>query len=184
MKRVGTRTSRGWIDRTVAMKLPRVLLTMGLALVAMAVSCNGDIQPAPTPLATSPAPPPAAPELAVIACEALDSCPKPIPTPPPQNCPDGPTKTVSVLNRDVGGVYAFDPGKFNFSVGDCVEFTITAETEFHTFTVDGLPIDLAIDGGETVKFAFTFDKPDDFKLLCIPHESQGMVGTITVRASN
>ena len=71
-----------------------------------------------------------------------------------------------------------------FSVGDCVEFTITAETEFHTFTVDGLPIDLAINKGETVKFAFTFDEPGGFNLVCIPHETLGMVGTITVRASN
>ena len=103
---------------------------------------------------------------------------------PPFACRDCPTALkVEVLNRDVGGsgVYAFDPKEFTFSVGDSVEFTVTAETEFHTFTVDELGIDEVVLGGETITFTYTFDEAGEFKLFCIPHQSLGMVGTITVR---
>lgn len=98
-----------------------------------------------------------------------------------QDCPA--TKKVEVLNRDVpgSGVYAFDPKEFTFSVGDSVEFTVMAETEFHTFTVDELGIDEAVLGGETVTFTYTFEEAGEFTLFCIPHQSLGMVGTITVQ---
>ena len=87
------------------------------------------------------------------------------------------------MNQDLGGsgVYAFSPKDLAFSVGDCVQFTITAETELHTFTVDDLGIDRSLDVGETITFTFTFDQPGVFKLVCIPHEANGMVGTITVQ---
>ena len=35
-----------------------------------------------------------------------------------------------------------------------------------------------IDGGET--FEVTFDEPGTYRYFCIPHEDQGMVGTIVV----
>jgi len=57
---------------------------------------------------------------------------------------------------------------------------MTSETELHTFTVDDLNIDQSVDAGETVGFSFKFDKPGTYLLICIPHESQGMIGKITV----
>ncbi len=89
---------------------------------------------------------------------------------------------VTVINQDPGdsGEYKFSPTEFNFSVGETVQFTIEAETEFHTFTVDELSIDVSLSGGESESLVFTFDKAGEYKLYCIPHEALGMVTTITV----
>ena len=78
------------------------------------------------------------------------------------------------------GEYRFDPPELTFKVGETVQLALTAETVFHTFTVDALDIDCSVNPGETVTFSFTFDSPGTFPLICIPHESQGMKGTITV----
>jgi plastocyanin len=101
----------------------------------------------------------------------------------PEPCPDGASATRTVKLKDPGGTgaYAFDPDGLTFSTGDCVEITIEAETEFHTFTVGDLGIDQSADGGETVTFTFTFAEAGEFGLICVPHESLGMVGTITVQ---
>lgn len=94
----------------------------------------------------------------------------------------GDATRITVTNQDPAGSgsYKFDPSELTFSVGEKVEFTITAESEFHTFTVDDLGIDVAIDGGDTETLTFTFDKPGEYELICIPHEVLGMIGTITV----
>ena len=56
-------------------------------------------------------------------------------------------KPLSVKLQDVGGSgeYLYSPNEFAFSVGEKVTFTFTAETEFHTFTVDDLEIDVSVD---------------------------------------
>ena len=82
--------------------------------------------------------------------------------------------------EDSGGNYRFDPSDLTFEVGETINFTVTAETEFHTFTVDDLGIDEAAGEAETVKFSFKFDSPGTYQLICVPHEAEGMVGTITV----
>ena len=74
----------------------------------------------------------------------------------------------------------FDPSEFSFDVGDTVAFTLCAETEFHTFTVGDLEIDVDVDGGKTERLIYTFDKAGTYDLICIPHQALGMVGTITV----
>ena len=86
-------------------------------------------------------------------------------------------------NQDIGGSgkYQFNPKELSFSVGESIDFEVTAETEFHTFTVDDLEIDEALSGGETITFSYTFDKAGTFRLYCIPHEALGMEGTITVQ---
>ena len=75
----------------------------------------------------------------------------------------------------------FDPFEFNFGVGDTITFTLTGESEFHTFTIDELGIDESVEVDEPVTFSVTFDRPGAFQLICIPHELQGMTGTITVQ---
>ena len=89
---------------------------------------------------------------------------------------------VRVINRDRGGSgeYRFDPAKLRFEVGQEVTFSLSGETEFHTFTVDELGIDVSMDVGETVEYTYTFDKAGTFKLTCIPHEALGMTGEIVV----
>ena len=95
---------------------------------------------------------------------------------------DGISVSVDLEDPGDGGTYRFDPSEFTFKVGDTVTFTLSAETEFHTFTVtdDELCIDIPMESGTTDTFTFTFDKPGTFDLICIPHEGNGMVGTITV----
>ena len=74
----------------------------------------------------------------------------------------------------------FGPSEFTFNVGETVAFTLCAETEFHTFTVEDLGIDVSVDGGSSETLSFTFDSPGAFRLICVPHEALGMTGTITV----
>src|SRR3990172_2236725 len=110
----------------------------------------------------------------------------PTSTTPPAAAPPASTqaigRVVEVRNEDMGGSgkYAFDPSSFTFKVGETVTFRMTAETEFHTFTVDELGIDIAVEPGQTVDKTVTFDKVGTFKVHCIPHEALGMVGAITV----
>jgi plastocyanin len=75
----------------------------------------------------------------------------------------------------------FAPSDLTFNVGDTICFTVNAETEFHTFTVDALSIDVSLDPGTTESFNHTFGEAGSFELICIPHQALGMVGTITVQ---
>jgi len=95
--------------------------------------------------------------------------------------PEGTQVEVRLRDEAGSGAYIFDPGELTFSVGDSINFVIESETEFHTFTVEDLGIDAASDAGESVEFNFKFDRAGTFQLVCIPHETQGMVGTITVQ---
>ena len=88
---------------------------------------------------------------------------------------------VEAQNLAGSGAYRFSPDQLTFSVGQTVEFQITGETKFHTFTIDELGIDLAVPAGQTVSFQFTFETPGTFRVISIPHESDGMVATIVVR---
>ena len=93
---------------------------------------------------------------------------------------------VPVVNRDPAGSgeYAFDPSEFVFTTGDTVTFQLTAETELHNFSAEGLEIDIDINGagspGAKETLVFTFNNPGTYRVFCLYHEAQGMVGTITV----
>ena len=95
--------------------------------------------------------------------------------------PEGTQVEVRLRDEAGSGAYLFNPGELTFSVGDSINFVIESETEFHTFTVEDLGIDAASDAGESVEFNFKFDRAGTFQIVCIPHETQGMVGTITVQ---
>ena len=142
-----------------------VLLTMVLA------ACGGSDDPGDEAGTSSPPPPASAPTVAAPTAAAQ-----------PALSGDGVTK-FAVENQDPGGTgeYKFVPSQLQFSVGETVEFTITAETEFHTFTIDELNIDQALDAGEAITFTFTFDTPGEYRLICIPHEALGMEGTLIVK---
>lgn len=147
------------------------LITM-IAVVSIALAaCGGSAEPAPAPTQRSspPAPPPA--DTPVSA--AADT-----PTPPPPGCTPVP---VSLQDPGGSGSYMFGPSDFTFSAGECISFALNAETEFHTFTIEGLGIDVSIDAGSPETLTFSFDTPGEYDLICIPHESLGMVGTVTVR---
>lgn len=156
----------------------KVLPVLALvALVALLAVACGESTPAASPTAT-----------------ATRSSPSPVPkvqptaTPVPQASeteenekPEGAEREVRLHDPGGSGKYQFDPAKMTFKVGETVNFKLVAETEFHTFTADDLKIDQSVDAGQTVEFSHTFDKAGTFKLYCIPHESLGMVGEITVQ---
>lgn len=140
--------------------------------------------------------------LGVIACGQPTPEPPPpttvprISPPPPQAAPTVAVQTnggesgqgagggtpVSVALQDIGGSgeYAYSPSEMTFSAGETVTFTMTSETEFHTFEVDDLDIYWEVDAGDTQTRTFTFDSPGTYELICTPHNAQGMIGTITV----
>ena len=132
----------------------------------------------------SPAPPGPAPAnlvaLSMAAYVTGDAAPIVETTLAPPD-PEGTQVDVRLRDEAGSGAYLFDPGELTFSVGDSINFVIESETEFHTFTVEELEIDAAADAGESVEFNFKFDRAGTFQIVCIPHETQGMVGTITVR---
>ena len=133
-----------------------ILVALG---VLMLVACGGE-EPAPKP----------SPPIAPIATLA------PAPTPPP------PPAVVVALNDSGGrGPFAFEPTEFTFDAGELVTLTLISESQFHTFTVDGLGVDVSVKGGETVSVSFTFDEPGTYELICIPHQALGMKGTVTVQ---
>ena len=89
---------------------------------------------------------------------------------------------VKIVNKDQGGSgeYGFYPSEFSFKIGEIVTFELTAETEFHTFTIDELDIDESVESRQTKTFTVTFTEAGEFQLYCIPHEAFGMVGKIIV----
>jgi len=161
--------------------LARVISVIAVAsLIALvAVACGGGAEPYPTAQPESPPPPPPVPTAGAVGTE---------PTTPPSAAVDGGAGTalsVTVGLNDGGGLgpYVFEPADLTFKQGDQVTFTLVGESQFHTFTIDELGIDVEVDGGATVNFEQTFDKPGTYALICIPHEGSGMVGTITVEAA-
>lgn len=136
-------------------------------LLAVLVACGGSDDsassdtsaPPPTDAITAPSPPPAAPETDIVGTR------------------------VDVKLEDPGksGKYRYTPDEFTFSTGDEVTFVLTSEGEFHTFTVNDLDIDVAVDSNATETLTVKFDKPGTYELICIPHRALGMKGVITVQ---
>ena len=79
------------------------------------------------------------------------------------------------------GEYIYDPDDFTFAVGDVITFVLESESEFHTFTVPDLDINVSVQSGMTDDTTFTFDTAGTYELICVPHQALGMVGTITVQ---
>ena len=138
-----------------------VVSVFAVLLVAVSAACGsngGEQEATATPGVTAIETPAAAPE------------------------PSIPDDSVKIINRDQSGSgeYRFDPSELTFKVGQEVTFALVAQTEFHTFTVDELGIDVSIDAGTTELFTFEFANAGTYNLICIPHESLGMTGQIVV----
>ena len=143
------------------MSRPTVVSVFAVLLVAVSAACGsngGEQEATATPGVTAIETPAAAPE------------------------PSIPDDSVKIINRDQSGSgeYRFDPSELTFKVGQEVTFALVAQTEFHTFTVDELGIDVSIDAGTTELFTFEFANAGTYNLICIPHESLGMTGQIVV----
>ena len=92
-------------------------------------------------------------------------------------------RTVSVNMSDCVGAdgCAFSPSNFEFRTGETVRFQLVAESEFHTFTINELGVNEMINARQTRYLDVTFDRPGEYALICVPHESLGMKGAIAVR---
>ena len=150
---------------------------LGIMIAVAIVACSGGEEATPTtPGATSPPPPPP------------PAAPAPVDVSPPASAAsvqpsEGEVTLVSVINGDPAGPtgeYKFSPFELTFNVGETVAFSIKAETELHNFSVDELKIDQDINAGETVELKFTFNDAGTYRMYCLFHEANGMVGTITV----
>ena len=139
--------------------LPAMVAFGILALVAACGSTDGD-GGAATPTPDAP------PELAPTVADG--------------GAPQGNVFPVTLQDTEVSGAYGFSPAELTFNVGDEITFVLTSEATLHTFTVDDLGINEDIFSMQTHTFTHVFDRPGVFKLICIPHEALGMVGTITV----
>ncbi len=94
---------------------------------------------------------------------------------------DGAAFAVNMEDPNGSGAYKFNPSPLTFKVGDKVNFTVTSETEYHTFTVQELDLNVAVNAKETEECGFTFERAGTFELVCIPHGTLGMKSTITVQ---
>ena len=112
----------------------------------------------------------------------------PIPAPAPTVAPGDEEKvtlvgtplTVNLLDNGGAGPFGFEPLEFRFNRGEIVNFTFIADGAFHTFTVNDLEINVEVNAGESSGLDFEFTESGTYKLVCIPHEAQGMVGEIVV----
>ncbi len=89
--------------------------------------------------------------------------------------------TLPVNVRLTESPYRFGPSEFTFEAGQTVVLVLSSNREFHTFTIKELEISIDVSAGDTETGRFTFDRPGEFELICIPHRSLGMTGSITVR---
>jgi len=90
-------------------------------------------------------------------------------------------RLVEVQMLDVGENYIYEPADLTFKVGEKITFKITSETEFHTFTIDELDLYETADAGESYEFTITFETAGTYRLYCVPHETLGMIGEVTVQ---
>ena len=155
--------------------LKRLVLSapiLGLFLLAL-TACASEAEPMAASLRFSPPPPPPAPTAAVDE-SATDGQQA-------QQAGGGTPVTVGLLDNDGRGPFIYEPADFVFSVGETVTFTLTSEAAYHTFTIEGTPIDVDVDIGETKEVTYTFSEAGTYNLICIPHELLEMVGVITVQ---
>jgi plastocyanin len=156
-------------------RLLTIAIFSAVTVALLAAACGSDPDPTPVPQQSPPPPPPAAQPTTPAETPASTAN---VPT----GCSEGDI-SFKIENQDIGGSgsYVFAPSDLTFNVGDTICFTVNAETEFHTFTVDALSIDVSLDPGTTETFNHTFGEAGEFELICIPHQALGMVGTITVQ---
>ena len=142
-----------------------------LIMVLVLAACGGGDEETPAaPTSTPPSAP--ATEVTPLATPVIA-----VPT------TDRLGRVVEVINRDPGGgsdTYRFDPKDMTFKIGETITFRTLAQSEFHTFNVDELGIDVELNAEESKDVTVTMKVAGTFRLYCLVHEAKGMVGTITV----
>ena len=70
-----------------------------------------------------------------------------------------------VLRVEAGG-YAFSPAVLRVNPGDRVTIELVAKDVAHGLTIDGYPVDLHAEPGQTARVTFTAGRAGSFKLRC------------------
>jgi plastocyanin len=86
----------------------------------------------------------------------------------------GQTVTVSMEDN------YFDQPNITVEPGTTVTWVHNGQNPHTTTSYDGLWDSGIIEGGSGGTFSFTFEEPGTYGYYCIPHEAQGMTGTVTV----
>ena len=76
--------------------------------------------------------------------------------------------------------YVFIPDTLDLELGKTYTLDFNVPTELHTFTLPELGIDIFVNAGEKVTEDITINQVGEFELICTPHLTLGMVGTVTV----
>src|ERR671921_1348752 len=74
----------------------------------------------------------------------------------------------------------FDPANITVEPGTTVTWVQSGNNPHTTTSYDGLWDSGMIEGGSGGTFSYTFEEPGRYDYFCIPHESLGMVGSVTV----
>jgi plastocyanin len=77
----------------------------------------------------------------------------------------------------------FDPANITVEPGTTVTWVQSGNNPHTTTSYDGLWDSGMIEGGSGGTFSFTFEEPGTYYYFCIPHESLGMIGSVTVTGS-
>ncbi len=68
--------------------------------------------------------------------------------------------------RVEAGGYAFTPSVVHVNPGDRVTIELVAKDVAHGLTIDGYPVDLHAEPGQTARVTFVADRAGSFKLRC------------------
>jgi plastocyanin len=74
----------------------------------------------------------------------------------------------------------FDQANITVEPGTTVTWVQSGNNPHTTTSYDGLWDSGIIEGGSGGTFSYTFEEPGRYDYFCIPHESMGMVGSVTV----
>jgi plastocyanin len=74
----------------------------------------------------------------------------------------------------------FDQANITVEPGTTVTWVQSGNNPHTTTSYDGLWDSGMIEGGSGGTFSYTFEEPGRYDYYCIPHESLGMVGSVTV----
>jgi len=74
----------------------------------------------------------------------------------------------------------FDQANITVEPGTTVTWVQSGDNTHTTTSYDGLWDSGMIEGGSGGTFSFTFEEPGTYDYYCIPHESLGMTGSVTV----
>jgi plastocyanin len=74
----------------------------------------------------------------------------------------------------------FDQANITVEPGTTVTWVQSGNNPHTTTSYDGLWDSGIIEGGSGGTFSYTFEEPGRYDYFCIPHESMGMVGSVSV----